>query len=133
MSPELLLLSSESGGLWAGGWPVLTHHSALSCGPVVLAPCLGLLNPQPLGNSHTRAHMRAHTHIYTHSTEQGKSHERALGRMDEKLALYSQGIRTVPPVQALGRALTHHLWHKNATYLQGMEKSEKPEFEILEL
>lgn len=37
------------------------------------------------------------------------------------------------PVQALGRALTHHLWCQSATYLQGMEKSEKPEFEILDL
>ena len=103
--------SPQSGGLWADGWPVRTHRSALSCGPVVLAAGLGLLSPQPLGDSHIHAHMRAHTRIYTHPTERGKP----------------------LPVQALGRALTHHSWHQNATYLQGMENSEKPEFEILEL
>lgn len=121
--------SPQSGGLWADGWPVRTHRSALSCGPVVLAAGLGLLNPQPLGDSHIHAHMRAHTRIYTHPTERGKPRERALGRMDEKLVLYCRGIRMAP----LGRALTHHSWHQNATYLQGMENSEKPEFEILEL
>ena len=89
--------SPQSGGLWADGWPVRTHRSALSCGPVVLAAGLGVLNPQPLGDSHTHVHTRVHTHIYTHPTEQGKPRERALGRMDEKLVPYCQGIRMAPP------------------------------------